>query len=404
MSNNVKIFDHLDTNIPTLFPNSRSFFNLEKLDPQMVSKIILLGASKISASWSAVELAHFVAIGGQLIIAMPDVKSSSSSFFKEFLSQFGVSFTKFPIVSERYESRQWNQELMDGVFEGNVTPALTYPNQTHGLLLDGNRSVNYLWSLITPEPTSLILNELNATPISCGAITSLIALFQSRYNGRLCILLPLCRSGERAANFEAISGITRWTFKERGMVKASSLFAYADTEIPTPGSPQDKSFRHILATISKYSDGEKSWKPFIPTDLQFELVVMKPYIRKVLSPLHENIQTYPLRIQELVASVSDTDAVLYGSSIIPDRTGISTLRLFYLRKGYCSIDESMTITLRHYAHDEYPTKFVLAYPYYASVFSCLFAIVFVSLFLILYKKPEEKDRRKLYEEKKSKIS
>lgn len=188
MSNNVKIFDHLDTNIPTLFPNSRSFFNLEKLDPQMVSKIILLGASKISASWSAVELAHFVAIGGQLIIAMPDVKSSSSSFFKEFLSQFGVSFTKFPIVSERYESRQWNQELMDGVFEGNVPPALTYPNQTHGLLLDGNRSVNYLWSLITPEPTSLILNELNATPISCGAITSLIALFQSRYNGRLCVI------------------------------------------------------------------------------------------------------------------------------------------------------------------------------------------------------------------------
>ena len=191
IANEVKVFDDQDPDIPRLFSESTSFAKVEKLPSNMISKIIFIGVTNIPMSWSFPELLHFVAIGGQLILAMSDIKSSSSIFFKEFLNQFGISFTKFPIVSNAYESKQWNQELVDAVFEGDVPSALVYPSQTYGLVLDNNRSVNYLWSLITPEPESLILNRLSAVPITTGAMTSLVALFQSKYNGRLCVFPTL---------------------------------------------------------------------------------------------------------------------------------------------------------------------------------------------------------------------
>ena len=149
-----------------------------------------------------------------------------------------------------------------------------------------------------------------------------------------------------------------------------------------------------MASVSKYSDKERAWKPFVPTDLQFEYVIMKPYIRRTFSLLDSNVsQTLPLSLQRHIASIPGTEAILYANSVIPDRTGISTLRLFYLRKGYCSIDESMPLIIRHFAHNEYPTKFVLGYPYYTSMLSCLFAIVLISFFFLLHKRSEKKESK-----------
>ena len=137
-----------------------------------------------------------------------------------------------------------------------------------------------------------------------------------------------------------------------------------------------------------YSDSEKIWKPFSANDLQFEHIIMKPFIRKTLTLLSSQDVTLPKEFQDKISLIPSSEAIFFVKSIIPERTGISTLRFPYLRKGYSKLNESKTIVIRHFAHNENYTKFALGYPYYASMFSSLVAIILVIFLFLLYKHPK----------------
>ena len=119
------------------------------------------------------------------------------------------------------------------------------------------------------------------------------------------------------------------------------------------------------------------WKAFTPPEgdnLQLEFSMLSPFHRLNLKP------------SELGSGPNST---LYTADFkLPDQHGIFNFFVEYRRPFYTNIEEKNTVTVRHFAHDEWPRSFVIsgAWPWISGIWVTVVGwLAFVAVWL--YSKP-----------------
>lgn len=119
---------------------------------------------------------------------------------------------------------------------------------------------------------------------------------------------------------------------------------------------------------------EYSWDkliPFVPEEediVQLEFSMLSPFHRLTLSP-----------------SSTSANSTTYTTTFkLPDQHGIFNFMLDYKRPFLTNIEQKDTVTVRHFAHDEFPRSWAIsgAWPWIAGIGVTIGGwIVFVALWL-----------------------
>lgn len=157
-----------------------------------------------------------------------------------------------------------------------------------------------------------------------------------------------------------IKEITGWALKERRVLRIVSKSHHKEGEEQSPEQYRIKDRFHYQMTIEEYQDDH--WQPFIAHDMQLELVMLDPYIRKTLI----------CRNGTFTADI-----------LLPDRYGVFTFKVEYYRHGYSFVHEVDVVPIRPLRHNEYERFILTAYPYYISSFSMMFGL-FLFSWIFLY--------------------
>jgi len=158
-------------------------------------------------------------------------------------------------------------------------------------------------------------------------------------------------------NREFAQKLSAWTFKETGVLKIGKFLHYQDegeskklntsTAIPenNPTIYRVKTDVHFQVEISEYENDRLV--PFEPTkkdNVQLEFSMLSPFQRLNLSPVAQT-----------------ANATIFGVGFrTPDQHGIFNFRVNYRRPFVTTIDEKRQVTVRHFAHDEYPRSFQIS--------------------------------------------
>jgi oligosaccharyltransferase complex subunit beta len=121
--------------------------------------------------------------------------------------------------------------------------------------------------------------------------------------------------------------------------------------------------------VSEYSWDQ--WVPFTPPtgdEIQLEF--------SMLSPFH--------RLNLQVAGTTATATIYTASFKLPDQHGIFNFKVNYKRPFLSNLEEKNTVTVRHFAHDEWPRSWVIsgAWPWIAGIATTVTGwVAFVGLWL-----------------------
>ncbi|KAA8902588.1 Dolichyl-diphosphooligosaccharide--protein glycosyltransferase subunit WBP1 [Sphaerosporella brunnea] len=145
----------------------------------------------------------------------------------------------------------------------------------------------------------------------------------------------------KTANQEFAKEITQWAFQESGVVKVIAVRHYLSNQTDAPINPNVYRVKNDITYEIELSEwATDKWIPFTvpPNDsLQLEYTMLDPYYRLPLLP-----------------STITEDSTVYSTSFkAPDQHGIFAFRVNYKRPFVTYVDEKYTVTLRHFAHDEY---------------------------------------------------
>lgn len=92
-----------------------------------------------------------------------------------------------------------------------------------------------------------------------------------------------------------------------------------------------------MAEIAEFHDG--SWRPFTANDIQFEAIMLDPYVRTTLKP----------RAAEKGASSRE----FAGHLRLPDQYGVFTFKMDYRRRGYTWISAKETISVVQFRREQH---------------------------------------------------
>ncbi len=116
-----------------------------------------------------------------------------------------------------------------------------------------------------------------------------------------------------------------------------------------------------------------NWETFLPDDVQFEAIMLDPYIR--------------------------TNMTVAGSKLearfrLPDQYGVFTFRVDYKRRGLSHVSASETVQVRPFRHDQYPRFLVVARPYYTNLFAFMLMFFVITVVFLFFKEPANKKIKK----------
>lgn len=109
----------------------------------------------------------------------------------------------------------------------------------------------------------------------------------------------------------------------------------------------------------------------------------------MLSPFH--------RLALSPSSSTDNSTTFSTTFTTPDQHGIFAFKVNYKRPFLTTIDEKLQVTVRHFAHDEWPRSWAIsgAWPWIAGLWSVIGGFVlFVVLWLYCEPPKEEVERRR----------
>jgi len=219
-------------------------------------------------------------------------------------------------------------------------------------------------------------------PQSAGTDVLLVSAVQTRNNARVIFsgsidlfsnkffALPIDSAGQKSSksgNEELSFELTQWLFQRRGVLRAQS-FAHRSADAPS-GQANPRSYRVkdtivFSVRIDEINPVSGEWTPFVASDVQLELVMIDPYIRKTLSPDSAHPGTFSTRL------------------VLPDVYGVYKLVVRYNKLGYSNLLLEEQISIHPFRHDQFERFIDVAFPYYASAFSMMigffvFGIVFL---------------------------
>lgn len=156
--------------------------------------------------------------------------------------------------------------------------------------------------------------------------------------------------------------------------------------LSNPFRPSQTNTQHTQTYTIELS--EHNWDhliPFVPASsdaLQLEFSMLDPYHRLPLTP----------------TKASTSNSTLFTTTFrIPDQHGIFNFRVNYKRPFLTYIDEKDTVTVRHFAHDEWPRSWAIsgAWVWIVGVWGTVAGFcAFVGVWLYSAPVAEEEERRK----------
>ncbi|KAF2868167.1 Dolichyl-diphosphooligosaccharide--protein glycosyltransferase subunit WBP1 [Massariosphaeria phaeospora] len=208
-------------------------------------------------------------------------------------------------------------------------------------------------------------------PFAVGTQLNLVSALQARNSARLTVVgsaeslqnkwfaekATLAGKAVKTENRDFAKKLTAWTFKETGVLKVGKFVHYLDdgvskrintsAAIPehNPTIYRIKNDVHFAVEISEYSYDHLT--PFVPAPsdaVQLEFSMLSPFHRLNLTPISHT-----------------ANATLFGVSFkTPDQHGIFNFYINYRRPFLTNIEEKRQVTVRHFAHDEWPRSWQIS--------------------------------------------
>ncbi|KAJ5995039.1 hypothetical protein N7481_002016 [Penicillium waksmanii] len=199
-----------------------------------------------------------------------------------------------------------------------------------------------------------------------GSQLNIVSALQSRNSARLTILGSVealedkwfsatvkTPGGKKTttANREFAKQLTAWTFKETGVLKVDKIEHHLATngEVSVddlnPKIYRIKNETFFSIEMSEYAYDK--WVPFeVPAgdELQLEFTMLSPFHRLALQPTGK----------------TETSTVFSAQFVTPDQHGIFSFRVNYKRPFLTNVEEKHEVTVRHFAHDEYPRSWAIS--------------------------------------------
>lgn len=194
-----------------------------------------------------------------------------------------------------------------------------------------------------------------------GSQLALVSALQARNSARLTVLgsaealedkwfsasvkSPGAKAAVTPANREFAHKLTAWTFQEIGVLRVGKIEHYLTDEYGNAEGEVNPTIYRIKNDVTfdiELSEYEiDKWVPFkapATDDIQLEFNMLSPWHRLNLKP-----------------KVQTENSTIYGVSFTtPDQHGIFSFRVNYNRPFLTNIEEKHEVTVRHFAHDEYP--------------------------------------------------
>ncbi|KAI0172640.1 Dolichyl-diphosphooligosaccharide-protein glycosyltransferase 48kDa subunit [Hypoxylon sp. FL1284] len=223
-----------------------------------------------------------------------------------------------------------------------------------------------------PKEQATELDDLFAS----GSQLSLVTTMQARNSARFTVIgsadllsdkwfdAKVKKLGEKkevgTLNQEFAKRVSGWTFKETGVLRVN----WIEHHLNEPGqsnASNPKIYRIKNDVTYSISLSEYSWDKYtafaVPEsdDLQLEFSMLSPFHRLKLQP---------------TSSSEVKDSTTYSVSFqLPDQHGIFNFKVNYKRPFFSNVEEKRTVSVRHFAHDEWPRSFVIsgAWPWIAGI-------------------------------------
>jgi len=201
-----------------------------------------------------------------------------------------------------------------------------------------------------------------------GSKTALVSVLQAKNSARVLISGSLSLFSNKyftsAYDNEYLTDeLSRWVFKERGVLRASNVTHHVVGDRREPATYTVKELIVYSVLIEEW-DGSK-WVPYNANDVQLEFIMLDPYVRTFLK--------------------SDNKGKYSVEFTIPDVYGVFSFKVDYKRQGYTNINLKNIKSVRPFRHDEYPRFIYMAYPYYLSAISMAAGVVILTIFLLFTK-------------------
>lgn len=199
-----------------------------------------------------------------------------------------------------------------------------------------------------------------------GSQLNIVSALQSRNSARLTILGSVealedkwfsasvkAPGGKKipTANREFAKQLTAWTFKETGVLKVDKIEHHLATDGEVSADDLNpKIYRIKNETVFNIELSEYAYDKWVPyevpagDELQLEFTMLSPFHRLALQPTKK----------------TETSTIYSAKFVTPDQHGIFSFRVNYKRPFLTNIEEKHEVTVRHFAHDEYPRSWAIS--------------------------------------------
>jgi len=241
--------------------------------------------------------------------------------------------------------------------------------------------------LLTADSTAYSFNpkiEVKEYPSAIGRSLVLVGGMQARNNARVVFtgslhlfsdeffLAKVNKYGgggakdQESGNRELADAISRWVFKERGVLRVTSLNHHLKGKKATPAQytvTQDVEF-HIH--VEELKDGQ--WVPYKSDDMQLSFVRIDPFVRQKMK--HDNKGNFKLEFK------------------LPDVYGVFKFVVDHNRLGYTHLTSTTQVSVHPLEHTQYERFIRSAFPYYVSAFSMMGGLWLFACVFIHFKEPQ----------------
>ncbi|KAK8075027.1 dolichyl-diphosphooligosaccharide-protein glycosyltransferase 48kD subunit [Apiospora hydei] len=185
-------------------------------------------------------------------------------------------------------------------------------------------------------------------------------------------------------NREFAKRVSGWTFNEIGVLKVNWIEHHLNEEGQgNQSNPKIYRIKNDVTYSISLSEYEwDHWAAFqVPAedDLQLEFSMLSPFHRLSLKP-----------------TVNSEESTTYSTNFkLPDQHGIFNFKINHKRPFFNNIEEKNTVSVRHFAHDEWPRSYAIsgAWPWISGIGATVTGwLFFVAIWL--YSKPTGKGESK----------
>nr|XP_032818171.1 dolichyl-diphosphooligosaccharide--protein glycosyltransferase 48 kDa subunit [Petromyzon marinus] len=223
-------------------------------------------------------------------------------------------------------------------------------------------------------------------PHAVGKNTLLIAGLQGRNNARVIFSgsldffsnaafnspvqksTPGSKRFSKAGNEELAIALSRWVFKEEGVLRVGDAKHHRVGEADPPAAYTVTDLVEFSIVIEKLEEGK--WVPYNGKDVQLEFVRIDPFVRTFLKRSGNRYST---------------------QFTLPDVYGVFQFKIDYNRLGYTHLYSTTQVSVRPLQHTQYERFIPSAYPYYASSFSMMLGVFLFSLVFLHYREKEKSE-------------